>query len=295
LNIKSLPYLVVCTHCHFDHIGGNHLFASSRGILMGGRDKTFTQNFEINSLAMAHSGAKVKGFEISRWLEEGELIYLDDSDPIREKSLEVIFTPGHTSDSIALYSHFENRLFVGDSIYPFTAIHLDCLGSNVKDYVQSLKKLCSFIQSLPPRSKSFQVISSRTGATLSQNARQFLEIVGINENEAASSFDIELLLTIGGSVEGAVEAFFNSDRNELAIMCPPKRSPDQEQVFDTSELKISCGHVEANLSSNSLEEMLNFLEMIKVGAIAPVSIDGEYGEYTNNTFSIMLPLKAKWE
>ena len=30
---------------------------------MGGRNKTFTQNFEINSLAMAHSGAKVKVME----------------------------------------------------------------------------------------------------------------------------------------------------------------------------------------------------------------------------------------
>jgi len=27
---------------------------------MGSRNKTFTQNFEINSLALAHSGAKIK-------------------------------------------------------------------------------------------------------------------------------------------------------------------------------------------------------------------------------------------
>ena len=29
--------------------------------------------------------------------------------------------PGHTPDSIALYAHWEKRLFVGDIIYPFTS------------------------------------------------------------------------------------------------------------------------------------------------------------------------------
>jgi len=271
---------------------------------MGGSDKTFTQNYEINSLALAHHGAKVKEFNVSRWLDEGELIFLDDNDKIKEKSLEVIFTPGHTSDSIALYSHFENRLFVGDTIYPFTAIHLDCLGSNVKNYVESLKKLRSFIYSLQSKSTTSTTTNSLPPTTtsqqaLSQEARQFLDIVGLREDEIASSFDIESLLSIGGSVEGAVEAFFNSNRDELAIMCPPKKAQQlqqfQNQFIDSSELKISCGHVEANLSPNSLDEMISFLEFIKMGAISPLSIDGDYGEFTNNTFSILLPLKAKWE
>jgi hypothetical protein len=30
------------------------------------------------------------------------------------------------------------------SIYPFTAIHLDCLGSNVDDYMDSLRKILKF-------------------------------------------------------------------------------------------------------------------------------------------------------
>jgi phosphoribosyl 1,2-cyclic phosphodiesterase len=90
INKTGLPYLVICTHVHFDHVGGNfrfcganargnyyfihslHSFSTSyqwkflqkslgcNGICMGGAARTFSDNVEINSLAMAHRGASVK-------------------------------------------------------------------------------------------------------------------------------------------------------------------------------------------------------------------------------------------
>ena len=36
------------------------------------------------------------------------------------------------------------RLFTGDTIYPFTCMHLDCLGSNVEDFQATLGKLTDF-------------------------------------------------------------------------------------------------------------------------------------------------------
>ena len=53
---------------------------------------------------------------MTNWLNEGELIYLDDNNKNKEESIEVIYAPGHTPDSIALFAHFDNRLFVGDLI-----------------------------------------------------------------------------------------------------------------------------------------------------------------------------------
>lgn len=55
-------------------------------------------------------------FTVTRWLNEGDLIYLNDSQPSKEWALEVLFTPGHTPDSIALFAPFNQRLFVGDTI-----------------------------------------------------------------------------------------------------------------------------------------------------------------------------------
>lgn len=85
---------------------------------MGSNNKTFTENYEINSLSLAHS-TSVKKFTITRWLSEGDKIYLDDKNPSEEKALEVIFTPGHTPDSISLIAPFDKRIFVGDIICIF--------------------------------------------------------------------------------------------------------------------------------------------------------------------------------
>ncbi len=57
----------------------------------------------------------------------------------------VLHTPGHTPDSLSLWFPAERRIFVGDFIYPWTAIHLDCLGANVLQYLASLRKLKRFV------------------------------------------------------------------------------------------------------------------------------------------------------
>jgi hypothetical protein len=69
---RRLPYLVVCTHVHFDHVGNNFEFAvvddalgGNLGILMGNRDPRTTRNVELFSLCCAHGpGARVRPFEV---------------------------------------------------------------------------------------------------------------------------------------------------------------------------------------------------------------------------------------
>mmetsp|Transcript_14070 Transcript_14070/g.25421 ORF Transcript_14070/g.25421 Transcript_14070/m.25421 type:complete len:314 (+) Transcript_14070:55-996(+) len=144
---RRLPYLVINTHVHFDHVGGNSRFQARKGfkgIHMGGANKIFSQNVDINSLCLAHNCA-VQHYKVDKWLKQGDRIYLDDSKESSATCLEIIETPGHTPDSIAIYSHIEKLLFVGDNIYPYTVIHLDCIGSNVDEYLRTLQKLESFV------------------------------------------------------------------------------------------------------------------------------------------------------
>jgi glyoxylase-like metal-dependent hydrolase (beta-lactamase superfamily II) len=80
---------------------------------MSGADQVFSNNVEINSLALAHSGAKIAPFTVDRWLQDGDTIALAaESEP--EHVLRVLTIPGHTPDSIALYLSADQRLFIGD-------------------------------------------------------------------------------------------------------------------------------------------------------------------------------------
>ena len=54
------------------------------------------------------------------------------------------------------------------------------------------------------------------------------------------------------------------------------------------------GHVEDNLSVSALEQMQSLLSVVQAGAIPPAHVDGEYGEYSYENFTVILPLKAKW-
>jgi len=344
INKSNLPYLVINTHVHFDHIGGNHRFCGEHqegciGVCMGCQNKTFSQNYAINSLSMAHS-YQVKPFAVTRWLNEGDLIYLNDAQPSRELAIEVIFLPGHTPDSIGLYASWEKRLFVGDILYPFTTIHVDGLGSNAADYLISLKKMQSFIErieSAPPSNTTNTPATAQSSSpspspstTTNINAsptpaptvspsnqladfqkaaiQEFLSVLSL-DSATQRTFNAETLMSLcDWDVTTAIDFYLGSS-SEISSLCPPSTSstassstPQQpaqivqnQSQATANKIVLSCGHVECNLDSNSVTEVVEFLELVKSGFVEPNSIDAEYGEYSNGNFALMLPLKPKWD
>ena len=90
-SIKNLPYLVVNTHNHFDHIGGNYIFSPKGGpkhekcvdLCAGDGDKEYTLNFPETTLSAA-VGAHSHAFEVTRWLENGEVIKLKSGEDTSE-------------------------------------------------------------------------------------------------------------------------------------------------------------------------------------------------------------------
>lgn len=168
INVTGLPYFVICTHVHFDHVGGAHSFGADADIAMGGAAQAFTKNYEITSLGAGH-GCPVRPFTVSQWLAHGERISLcpasldgggsdsrgnessGASAPISGPAvqdmsavvleLEVLHIPGHTPDHIALWWEARAVLFVGDHIYPWTAVDVSGLGHSVPDFVASTELL----------------------------------------------------------------------------------------------------------------------------------------------------------
>lgn len=148
--------VVLNSHTHNDHVGGNAEFA-----FVYGMDTDFTRKNARGSRADAQAeiapdqicGNLPRGFnrktyvtkpwKISRFIHDGFTINLGGS-----RKLEVIATPGHTPDAIALIDRENGLLFTGDTYYP-APIWLYRPETDMDAYVASAKKLAA----LAPRVK----------------------------------------------------------------------------------------------------------------------------------------------
>jgi glyoxylase-like metal-dependent hydrolase (beta-lactamase superfamily II) len=101
---------IILTHCHFDHIGG------------------ITQ---IKKLYHSEVLANNKFDGVDRTISDGDILKLGDC------YFEVIFTPGHSSDSICLYCKTEGVLFSGDTTLRINTID----ESYTEDYIETIEKL----------------------------------------------------------------------------------------------------------------------------------------------------------
>ena len=122
--LTRLPVSVINSHTHNDHVGDNWRFSDVYGM-----DTAFTRKNAQGSTADAQAelapdeicGALPTGFDaktystrpfhITRWLRDGESIDLGG------RAVQVMFTPGHTPDSISLWIAKEGLLFPGDMYY----------------------------------------------------------------------------------------------------------------------------------------------------------------------------------
>ncbi len=148
--LSSVPLIVINTHTHHDHIGDNwrfeqdligincefskkndqDLFNEAQNEVKEGMIRTeyLPEDFDRKSY-------RIKPFSITKYISDGDIINLGN-----ERKIRVIFTPGHTPDSISLLDFEERLLFVGDTFYQ-GPIFLYRPETNLEDYIQSLEKL----------------------------------------------------------------------------------------------------------------------------------------------------------
>lgn len=147
--LTSLPVSVVNTHGHWDHIGNNHQF--ERIACYNNKDCINRLISGVDNAALQRSitGDSLwkplpEGFDASSWkippvnptslLEDGDMINLG------ERTLEVIYTPGHSPGSVCLLDKKNRILFTGDTFFP-GPLYAHPSDVNVDDYMASIKKL----------------------------------------------------------------------------------------------------------------------------------------------------------
>ena len=152
--LTKLPIIVLNSHTHNDHVGGNWQFETVYGM-----DTDFTRANAKGSRADAQAeiargmicGHLPKSFDtkayvtrpwkITRFLHDGEAIDLGG------RTLDVLAVPGHTPDAISLLDRANGLLFTGDTYYP-APIWLYRPETDLDAYVSSVKRLAALAPQL---------------------------------------------------------------------------------------------------------------------------------------------------
>ena len=118
---------MVNTHCHFDHIGGNHFFPNAK-IAVHKLDAMSIRNEDTLGTSMsAFEGVDNSRVDVE--LEQGDKI----------ADFEVIHTPGHTSGGICLWDG--ENLISGDTIFAGGGVGRMDIGGDFHDMKSSVEKL----------------------------------------------------------------------------------------------------------------------------------------------------------
>lgn len=146
--LTKLPITVLNSHTHFDHTGGNAEFSDILD-----EDTPFTRTNEKGQSNIYSRDAltpericghlppgvqansySIRPFRVSHRVKDGERIRLGN------RELEIIFTPGHTPDSLSLLDRKNGLLFTGDTFYP-GPIYLFTPETDFDAYTRSVTRL----------------------------------------------------------------------------------------------------------------------------------------------------------
>ncbi|OCL07992.1 Metallo-hydrolase/oxidoreductase [Glonium stellatum] len=162
-------YMVICTHCHYDHIGGIEQFSVKspntacasilRPVICSSNNQTrgqativassYCRPFLMHNLA-THSLCKflripLPRYKVTQWAKDDAPLYWRGNDT----GITIFHTPGHTPDELAWFDEEERWLYVGDSFYERGVDKMPIIfpkEGNWKNYTASLSKLLQFVR-----------------------------------------------------------------------------------------------------------------------------------------------------
>jgi hydroxyacylglutathione hydrolase len=129
---------IVCTHAHFDHVGGISVVKEKTGAQI----VLHKDDLEIYRNAGKH--AVSWGYEITRPPEPDRLVKDGDTLSLGELRFEVLSTPGHSPGGICLLG--KGVLITGDTVFAGSVGRTDLYGGDM----ESMKRSFARIMSLPP-------------------------------------------------------------------------------------------------------------------------------------------------
>jgi len=153
--LTSLPVLVLNSHSHYDHVGGNAEFPAILGVddayaranADGWSHDAVASEVEPASVCLERlpgfdaAAYRVRPFRVTRAIDDGQAVDLGG------RLLRVLRLPGHSPDSIALHEPERRLLWSGDTFYE-GPIWLYFPGTDLVAYERSVARLAALAPSL---------------------------------------------------------------------------------------------------------------------------------------------------
>lgn len=125
---------ILLTHGHFDHTGAVNELRSVLNVPVLAYRTAHNYLLDARMNLSEQSGQPVYIRDV-QYLDDGDTVELSaDSD----FSLRVLYTPGHTTDSVVYYSQRDRVAFVGDTIFKGSLGIWDFPGGNPADLQRSI-------------------------------------------------------------------------------------------------------------------------------------------------------------
>jgi glyoxylase-like metal-dependent hydrolase (beta-lactamase superfamily II) len=153
--LTRLPVLVLNSHTHFDHVGGNaefdHILALdtpyTRANAKGFEHEALRGEVEPDSFCQgAPRGVDTAAYHTRPWQPTRFVTDLEKID-LGGRVLEVLHVPGHTPDALALLDRGQGLLWTGDSFYE-GAIWLYVPETDLDAYERSIARLAALVPDL---------------------------------------------------------------------------------------------------------------------------------------------------
>jgi len=146
--LTDLEVVVLNSHTHYDHVGGNHAFDQIYGAELEysanhalGRGPEVVGEFvgegwiwKPTPAGFSPSEFRSKPYTVTDFVHDGQVIDLGGVE------LEVLLTPGHSPDALCLIDRTRRLLFTGDTFYPAT-LYAHLPGSTFDEYAATARRL----------------------------------------------------------------------------------------------------------------------------------------------------------
>ena len=168
--LKIPPSYIILTHSHFDHVGAlDALHKLYPKVIIASSEYS-----ELSTQGIKEQAKTLLGIYYN------STCYNQDSFEIPEPNLrlkdgqqlgpfKILYTPGHTMDSLCLYSAEDSVLFSGDTLFCGSYGRTD-LGGSIEDIKESLTRLLK----LPPQTT---VLPGHGEATTIEEEQQLLSVI----------------------------------------------------------------------------------------------------------------------